>query len=361
MKARVSDYFASRRISPKANSRMVAKGGCILALTFVPYGLILSNRVAPLEMLLLAIVMGVGMAGIGFCIAHDALHGAYASDPRLNSALGLTLDALGASSYLWKISHNILHHTYTNIHGVDEDLAVSPLLRLSPNAERRGYHRFQHLYAFALYACTTLFWVFIKDYKQLLQPAFRAYRDRRNDTRRVVEIAVAKCIYYSYTLAVPLLVVRLPWWQVLLGFLAMHLTAGLILGVVFQLAHVIEDTEHPLPDAAGTMQRDWWLHEMHTTANFARGNRLLSWYVGGLNHQIEHHLFPRVCSIHYPAISGIVRDVTRTYGIPYHDQPTFRSALASHYRTLRRFGSSDGPAYAARTGAARSSVITVDL
>ncbi len=339
MKARVADYFASRQISSKANAAMVVKGVCLVALAVVPYALILSNRFNAWGMLGLAILMGIGIAGIGFGIAHDALHGAYTSHARLNDVLGLSFDALGASSYMWKITHNIVHHTYTNIHGVDEDLAVSPLLRLSPNAERLWFHRLQHFYAFPLYACTTLFWVFVKDYQQLLGQDLGPYRDKQHDRRQVAMLCGAKCVYYSYALAIPLVIVHLPWWQILVGFLAMHLTAGLILGMVFQLAHIVEDTAHPVPDDAGRMATDWWLHEMHTTANFGQRNRLLSWYVGGLNHQIEHHLFPKVCSVHYPAISDIVRDVAQAHGLPYHAQPTFRAALASHYRMLRRLGS----------------------
>jgi linoleoyl-CoA desaturase len=338
MKARVNEHFTSLALSPKADAAMVVKSCVLLALAFVPYGLILSNRFTAWPMLLLAVVMGVGMAGIGFGIAHDALHGAYSSSPRLNAVLGTSFDALGASSYLWKITHNIVHHTYTNIHGVDEDLAVSPLLRLSPDADRRLYHRFQHFYAFPLYACTTLFWVFIKDYRQLVQRDLGPYRDKHHDTSRVAFLLLAKACYYSYALLVPLLVVHIAWWQVLVGFLVMHLTAGIILGVVFQLAHVVEATDYPLPDDVGAMQSDWWLHEMRTTADFARRNRLVSWYVGGLNFQIEHHLFPRVCSIHYPKISAIVQDVAGKYGLPYHTYPTLRAAIGSHYRMLRQLG-----------------------
>ncbi len=338
MKTRVAEYFASRELSSKANAAMVVKGAVLLAMAIVPYGLILSNRFGPWTMLALAVAMGIGIAGIGFGIAHDALHGAYAARPWLNDLLGLSFDALGASSYMWKITHNIVHHTYTNIHGVDDDLAVSPLLRLSPNADRLWFHRLQHLYAFPLYACTTLFWVFVKDYQQLLRRDLGPYRDKRHDKSQIALLLSAKLAYYGYALIVPLLVLHVAWWQIAIGFLAMHLTAGLILGMVFQLAHIVEGTEHPLPDEAGRMATDWWLHEMHTTANFARRNRLLSWYVGGLNFQIEHHLFPKVCSVHYPAISGIVREVAQAYRLPYHDQPTFRSAVASHYRMLRRLG-----------------------
>jgi linoleoyl-CoA desaturase len=352
MKSRVCEYFDSRRMSQKANVAMVTKTILMLALTFVPYALILTNRFSPWAMLGLAIIMGVGMAGIGFDIAHDALHGAYSSNPLINRTLGFSFDVLGASSYLWKITHNIVHHTYTNVHGVDEDLAVSPLLRLSPHAPRYWFHRFQHLYAFVLYGFTTLFWVFVKDYSQLMRRDLGPYRDKQHDRGNVATLIVAKVCYYSYALVVPLLVLHIPWWQTLIGFGAMHFVAGLILGVVFQLAHVVEATDHPQPNDAGAIQADWWLHEMQTTADFARRSRLVSWYVGGLNHQIEHHLFPRVCSVHYRQISAIVQDVAQKHGLPYHDQPTLGSAIASHYRTLRRFGIEREPLSDTRPSAA---------
>jgi linoleoyl-CoA desaturase len=343
MKARVGEYFETRGLSSKANIAMVAKTVLMVALTFGAYGLILSNRFSVWGMLGLAIIMGIGMAGIGFDIAHDAIHGAYSDNPVINRLLGFSFDVLGASSYMWKITHNVVHHTYTNVHGVDEDLAVSPLLRLSPHAPRYWFHRFQHFYAFVLYGFTTLFWVFVKDYSQLMRRDLGPYRDKQHDGGNVAILLGAKLVYYGYALVVPLIVLRIPWWQTLIGFGIMHFTAGLILGVVFQLAHVVEATDHPLPDDEGAMQADWWLHEMQTTADFARRSRLVSWYVGGLNHQIEHHLFPRVCSVHYSRISGIVQDVARKHGLPYHDQPTLGSAIASHYRTLRRFGAERGP------------------
>lgn len=338
MKARVAKYFETQKLSSKANPGMVLKTVLLLAITFVPYGLILTNRFSRWEMLLLAVAMGVGMAGIGFGIAHDALHGAYSANPRINTLLGMSLDVLGASSYMWKITHNIVHHTYTNIEGVDEDLAVSPLLRLSPNCERLWFHRFQHLYAFALYGFTTLFWVFVKDYQQLMKAELGPYRDKRHDRMQVGVLASTKICYYVYALAIPLLVLQIPWWQVLIGFFVMHFTAGAILGIVFQLAHVVESTDYPAPDVEGLIAQEWWLHEMQTTANFGPKNRLLSWYVGGLNFQVEHHLFPRVCSVHYPAISRIVKEVAAKYDLPYNAYPTLRAAIASHYRTLRQFG-----------------------
>ncbi|HEX9892291.1 MAG TPA: acyl-CoA desaturase [Gemmatimonadales bacterium] len=338
VRVEVDGYFRERGLSTKANATMVAKTVTMLALTFVPYGLILSGQFTPAAMLVFALLVGLGMAGIGFSVAHDALHGAYSDKPLVNRALGFTMDLIGGSGYLWKITHNIIHHTYTNIHGTDEDLAVSPLLRLSPHAERRWYHRYQHLYALVLYAMTTLFWVFVKDYKYLLKRDLGPYADRRHAPGDVAELVAGKVVYYGWSVVIPLLVIDLPWWQILLGMLAAHLVAGFALGIVFQLAHVIEETAHPEPDQAGAMPDNWGVHEMETTANFGPESRLLRWYVGGLNYQVEHHLFPRICSIHYPAISPIVRRLAAEHGLPYHSHSTFIGAVRSHLRTLQRLG-----------------------
>lgn len=338
VKREVQAYFESRGLSDKATAGMVLKTVILLGGSLATYLLILFGGFGPWVKLGLAVLLGVGVAGVGFAVAHDALHGAYSRNPLVNKVLGLSFDLFGANGYMWKITHNVIHHTYTNIHGVDEDLSVSPLLRLSPEAPLKPVHRWQHLYAFLAYSTSTLFWVFVKDYKYFLQKDLGPYQDKKHPPAEVASLVVMKLVYYGWSIVVPLLVLDLAWWQFLIGYLAMHLTAGTILGIVFQLAHVVEGTEHPLPDEHGAMEEAWMVHEMETTSNFARDNRLLSWYVGGLNFQVEHHLFPRVCSVHYPAISRIVEAVARRNGVVYNSQPTFRAAVRSHYVMLRRFG-----------------------
>jgi linoleoyl-CoA desaturase len=307
-------------------------------MTFVPYALIVTNAVSPLAMLGLAVVIGFGIAGIGFAVAHDALHGSYTTSPRLNSLIGSSMDLIGGSSYLWRITHNVIHHTYTNIHGTDEDLAVSPLLRLSPHAPRKWFHRFQHWYALGLYALTTIFWVFIKDWKYLFAKDLGPYKGKQHATKDVLGLLAGKVVYYGWSVVLPFVLIDLPWWQIAVGLLTVHAVAGITLGVVFQLAHVVESTSHPEPDEAGAMPQSWVVHELATTANFAPRNHLLNWYVGGLNFQVEHHLFPKVCSVHYPKLAPIVQEMAARYGLPYHSNHTFLGAIRSHLRTLRSFG-----------------------
>jgi linoleoyl-CoA desaturase len=343
VKREVAGYFETRGLSTKATPGMVVKTVLLVALTWGSYAaLLVLDPSFPVAVALMALT-GLGFAGIGFAVTHDALHGAYSDRPWVNAGIGRLFDLLGANGYMWKITHNVIHHTYTNIDGVDEDLTVSPLLRLSPGTPRRWIHRFQHVYAFLAYGLATLFWVFVKDFKYFFQRNLGPYENKSHPPAEWVNLFLTKAVYYGWAIVVPLVVLSLPWWQFAIAFVVMHLVAGAILGVVFQLAHVVEGPEYPVPDEAGRMEHQWLLHEMATTANFARGNRLLTWYVGGLNYQVEHHLFPKICSAHYPAIAPIVEQVARRHGVPYHAHPTLMAAVRSHYRRLRELGR-PGPA-----------------
>lgn len=338
VKQRVNNYFDEKGISRHANFQMVLKTIMLLTLYFGSYFLIISGNFSLNVMWFLAFLMGIGMAGIGFSVSHDALHGAYSSNKYVNSALGYTFDLLGANGYIWKITHNIIHHTYTNIHGHDEDLEVAEFIRLSPHSEYKAVHRVQHILAFFAYSFATLFWVFIKDYKNFLKPNIGPYDNKNHPTREFFILIGTKAFYYLYMLVIPMLLLEIAWYHLVIGFVTLHLTAGLILGIIFQLAHVVEETDHPTPNEKNMIDEHWVIHEMVTTNNFARKNKALCWYVGGLNFQIEHHLFPKVCSIHYPEISHIVEETANEFGIPYNQHETFFEAVASHYRTLKKFG-----------------------
>lgn len=338
LRSTVAHWFEEGRRSDKANLAMVAKTVLMVGILVGAYLLALSNALPGWALPGLVVLMGVTMAGIGFSVSHDALHGAYSSRAWVNRLVGSSFDALGANSYMWQITHNVIHHTYTNIHGVDEDLSVSPLLRLSPEAPWKPCHRYQHLYAFGVYSLSTLFWVFVKDFKYFLQRDLGPLRDRKHSAGAVSWLLLTKVMYLGYALVLPLLLIEQPWWVIVAGFVAVHLIAGAILGVIFQLAHVVEGTQHPVPDQTGEMEHTWAVHEMLTTSNFANANSALSWYVGGLNFQIEHHLFPKVCSVHYASLSGLVRRVAQRHGVPYNEHQTLFEALASHYRMLKQLG-----------------------
>lgn len=338
LRSRVDQYFKNKNVSTNSNFNMVLKTVTIFGVYFGSYALILSNIVPIWGMWLLCVAMGVATAGIGFSIAHDALHGSYSSHKWLNKILGYSMDLIGGSGYMWKITHNGIHHTYTNIHEIDEDLEVTSMMRLSPRQDYKKIHRFQQYYFMAVYSFASFFWVFLKDYVRFARKGMVGTKSGKHPTSELLKTIAGKLVYYSYLIVIPLLVVHVTWWQFIIGFMTMHLVAGAILGIVFQLAHVVEETEHLIPDEAGQMENAWIIHQMRTTANFGPKNKLLTWFVGGLNFQVEHHLFPNICSIHYSAISPIVQTVAQEFGVPYHMHPSFRSAVASHVRVLKKLG-----------------------
>lgn len=341
LKLRVNDYFETRQISRHANSSMVFKTIAILSIYLIPYLMIITNTVTnPWLVFALWVIMGVGIAGIGLSIMHDANHGAYSSKPWVNSFLGASLNFLGGNAMNWKIQHNVLHHTYTNIDGLDEDIAPGPILRLSPSQPLTKIHRFQHLYAWFLYTLMTIMWITIKEFKQLRNWKGSSYFESQGSTygKSIALLIFTKVIYFSYGLVLPLLLTPNPWWLTVTSFILMHMIAGFILGIVFQPAHTVPTSEFPIPDEQRNMENTWAVHQMLTTANFAPDNRLFSWYVGGLNYQIEHHLFTNICHVHYRGLSKIVKATAEEFGLPYQVEPTFLSALRSHAKLLWNLG-----------------------
>ncbi|OIN57401.1 fatty acid desaturase family protein [Arsenicibacter rosenii] len=339
LRTRVDAYFTEQAISPHANRAMWVKTCFFLTGYFTLYLLILSNQFSALGMLGFCLLLGIFAACIGFNISHDALHGAFSSSPRINRILGNSFYLLGASPYVWKITHNIVHHTYTNIPGHDEDIDIAPgLVRLDPQQPHHLWHMYQHIYSFPLYMLASLSWVFRKDYIKFFKEQIGQHKNNNHPRAEYLNLFAGKALYYTAFLLLPYLLLDLTIWQVLAGFVAMHLAEGLVLGLVFQLAHVVEGTAFPLPDASGLMTESWAIHQLQTTANFAPRSRLAAFFCGGLNRQIEHHLFPKVCHIHYPALTKIVRETAGEFGLPYLENASFGTALYSHYCMLRRLG-----------------------
>ncbi|MCX2741660.1 fatty acid desaturase family protein [Pontibacter anaerobius] len=340
LRKRVDAYFKENNIPKTANTAMVVKSVVLLLVYMLPFVAILALQPDLPISLLLWFLMGLGVAGIGMSVMHDANHGAFSSNKRVNFLMGHTLNLVGGSAFNWKLQHNILHHTYTNVVEMDEDIQDRLVLRFSPHTKVKFFHQLQWVYAFLFYGLLTLYWVVAKDFVQyglFIKNGVNANSAAENRTM-LLKIVAMKVLYFFVMLAMPTLLFGIPFVQVILGFLLMHFVAGIILTVVFQLAHTVEGTNHPRPDENGNIENDWAIHQMNTTVNFSRHNKLLSWYVGGLNFQVEHHLFPRVCHVHYPAIANIVKETASEYGIPYLENATFMQAVRSHIATLHRFG-----------------------
>ena len=337
---RINDYFKSNNISRYANTEMVIKTIFMFSLYLVPFFIMLSGTVSYPMVLLLYVVMGFGISGIGLSVMHDANHGSYSRKKWINKILGYSLNILGGNATNWIIQHNVLHHTYTNIDGLDEDISPRGIMRFSPHTERKSIHKYQHIYAWFLYSLMTISWVLMKDIMQLQRYSKGGLLKKQNisEFRAWSWLIFSKIAYLGYTVALPVILTPLLLWQAILGLLIMHFISGFVLAIIFQPAHVNESAEFPLLNSKGEVVDQWADHQMKTTMNFAQRNKILSWYVGGLNYQIEHHLFPNICHVHYRKLSKIVKETAKEYGLPYLEKTTFTEAVIDHARLLKKLG-----------------------
>ncbi len=338
VKHAVDDYFAKTGLKKTGDWRLYSKT-IILILTAVSiYVALMFTPINDWLALLLSLVMGFVLASIGFCVMHDANHGSYSTKPWLNDLLGLTLNAMGGNSYFWKQKHNIIHHTYTNVDGVDDDIAKSPIIRQCESQRWVPAHKVQYLYLVPVYSLSVIFWVFIMDFTKYFTHKIYTTDAWKMTLKNHIVFWATKVWYVAIYMVLPITV----WgfWEWLVGYMALNATMGLTLSLVFQLAHVVENTEfeHVPLDMTKHIETAWAEHQVKTTSNFAMNNPVISWFVGGLNFQIEHHLFPRVSHIHYPAISKIVMQKCKEFNLPYNKYETMFEALASHFRVMKDLG-----------------------
>jgi linoleoyl-CoA desaturase len=339
LNSRVNNYFKENNLQKTGNWKLHLKTIVMFTIFLTPYFFLLAMDMPFWTYLLLNVVIGVGMAGVGMNVMHDGNHGSYSNKPWLNKIMGGSIYILAGNVYNWQVQHNVLHHTYTNIAGHDEDLDAGRVIRFTKQAEWRYFHKFQHYYSVFLYGLLTFNWAITTDFKQMRAYLKRklSYGEPKSPKILWTTLIITKVIYFSIWLVIPM-VLGITWWKVLVGFAVMHYTAGLILSIVFQLAHVVEETTNPIPNEVGEIENTWAIHQLFTTANFAPKNWIVNWYTGGLNHQIEHHIFPHISHIHYGKIADIVRETAKECNLPYHEFKTMRAAVIAHFKHLKELG-----------------------
>lgn len=340
LKKRIGEYFKNKGRATTGNFKLYFKAVLLVVSLLAVYTHLVFFTPPTVWAVLECILLGCITAAIGFNIMHDGAHGSFSRYKWINSMASNFANFLGASQYMWKMKHNVIHHTYTNIHGVDDDIEARPLLRLCDEQTRYKIHKYQHFYFWAAYSLLYIFWVFVTDYKKYFSGKIGATPLRKMTLKEHIFFWFYKLAHAFIFVALPIYMVGFTPW--LIGFLCMGLVTGFVLSIVFQLAHTVEHTHFPLPnDATGKMEDEWAIHQIKTTANFATRNKVVSWLVGGLNFQIEHHLFPKISHVHYPAISRIIKKACEEYGIRYIEYSKVRYAVASHVAYLRQLGRSN--------------------
>lgn len=336
--AAVNAYFKLTGKNKKANGYMYFKTVFFLWVLIVSYLSILFGGFSIGISYLAWIFLGLSSVFLAVNCGHDAIHGAYSEHKIINKIMSRSYDLLGANSYMWSITHNVVHHTYTNIEGADEDIDSIPFTRLTPHKQWKVIHRYQHIYVFLLYSFSTLFWVFTKDYKKFFQKNIGNYDNKNHPAIQYINLFAFKFLYYTLFLILPLILVEMPWYLILGGFVLSHLVEGLAIATIFALAHIVEKAIFLIPNENGLMELNWAVHQLYTTADFGRKSNVTSFFTGGLNFQIEHHLFPSICHVHYPAVSEILKQKAIEYCIPYNEYNSFWDALKSHIRLLKKMG-----------------------
>ncbi|HML58321.1 MAG TPA: acyl-CoA desaturase [Ferruginibacter sp.] len=337
LKRRVQQYFQEKKKPMSGNATLYTKAIILFLIYFALYVHLVFFTPPTWLAIIECILMGGATAAIGFNVMHDGSHGSFSNSKMANKLAAFSANILGASGIMWNNKHNIIHHTYTNIDGVDDDIEIKPLLRMCSTQKKRWIHQFQHIYVWFLYTLLLLVWLFVSDYTKYFRQKIGDLPLKKMSVRDHIAFWVAKVGYAMMMIVIPIYMVGFVSW--LVGFLVMTLFSGFVLSIVFQLAHTVEVTEFPTPaEDTNKLEAEWAVHQVQTTANFATRNKLYTWLLGGLNFQIEHHLFPKISHVHYPAISKIIKQTCQEFGIPYHEYPKMRQAIASHTNYLKKMG-----------------------
>lgn len=337
LKKKIDEYFASEGKKQSGTFGLYLKTAILFAIGGAAYYLLVFGHIPIWVSILLCIVFGLDLAAIGFNVMHDGAHGSYSKKTWINEMMALTLNLMGGSSFMWKQKHNVNHHSYTNVDGLDDDIDIKPWIRTNENQPKYWYHRYQYLYWAFLYGFTYLLWVYNNDFRKYFTGKVGGLQIKKMSLKEHLIFWVSKIIYIFGFVVVPILEVG--FLKSLIGYLIISFVCGWVLSVVFQLAHVVNETSFPLPDEkSNALEHEWTVHQITTTANFGTRSKILSWFVGGLNFQIEHHLFPKISHVHYPGISKIVKDVCHQYNIPYVEYSSMLRALKAHISYLKSVG-----------------------
>jgi linoleoyl-CoA desaturase len=334
LKTRVDAYFTDNNLDRVGNWNIYLKTALFMLSAIALYIWLVLFTPGVATSIVICVMLGVVFAGIGFNVMHDSAHGSFSNHTWLNNLMGYSLNMMGGDVHLWKTKHNLVHHSFTNIEGLDDDIDIQPFMRMHEDQKRYWAHRYQHIYGFLLYSINYTLWVFYFDFKKYFSMKIGTIKMRKYKMRDHISFWATKLIYIFLFLVLPMMTVGVV--PTLIGYTILTVVCGMVIAIVFQLAHVVEETDFPKPQA--NMETEWAVHQINTTSNFAINSKFTHWYTGGLNHQVEHHLFPRISHVHYPALSVIVKETCQQFGIQYNEHKTVLQAVRSHVVHLKNVG-----------------------
>lgn len=337
LRSKVNEYFASARKPMTGNSQLYVKTAILFASAAALYVSLVFITLPVWLSVFFCALLGMNLAAIGFNVMHDGSHGSFSKKKWVNTVMSYSLNLMGGSAYFWKQKHNEIHHSFTNLEGIDDDIDIRPFMRTNEAQPRYWFHRFQHIYWVLLYGLGYLAWIITGDFAKYFTMKIGGIRIRRMSVKEHIIFWGSKLLYGFFFFVLP--VFTQGFLATLLGYFIMAFVCGWVISIVFQLAHVVEETDFPAPAADNrVMPSSFTVHQLLTTANFATKNKVITWLLGGLNFQVEHHLFPKISHVHYPEISKVVKDVCRSFNVPYNEYPGFFCVVKSHVRHLRKVG-----------------------
>lgn len=331
LKNNTNNYFLNSKKKKTGNFALYLKASIlIIALVSIYFTLLFANLHWSIDVLL-CIILGFNLAAIGFNIMHDAGHNSFTTNKNVNNVLSYSLNLLGGNIYLWKLKHNISHHTYTNIDGEDHDIEIK-FMRIHHDQKLKKHHKYQKYYFPLLYSISYLAWIFFQDYEKYFKQTMGTKTEEFNFPRKEKVIFwISKAIHFTLFVIIPIYV--LGFVPTILGILIISIVCGFTLATVFQLAHVVENTEFKTIEDL-QVQEEWMIHQIQSTSNFATKNKIVTWLLGGLNFQVEHHLFPKVSHVHYPALNKIVKETCLEFNLQYNEYQTTFQAFRAHINVI---------------------------
>jgi linoleoyl-CoA desaturase len=329
LKREVKEYFDSNNMSHKGGFGAVVSFVVTLAIMIACMYLMCTS-----DSYILAYAAGFLHA---FCRAlmvvqhtHGASHFALSNSATVNRwvyRLGTIFIGLW-NPKVWDLQHVVAHHVYTNEWPYDTDSAF-PIKSIAYNQRRFGYHRFQHIYMWVVYAFTIPL-VYLNSLKDTIvgkQVLWKMKYQAQNARAEAWACSVCGGIY----LAIPFLI--LPFTYALCLSLYTNALSSVIFSFQFVVNHEVD--KEGVMDGPPPATVDWGAYQVSSSNTFSGDSYFKTWLAGGLNTQIEHHLFPGVWYAHYVPIRKIIQKVCKDFNLHYNDSPNLMDALKCHYRLLK--------------------------